>query len=73
MLIGIVGEKFSGKSTVAKIICDEYNAVELAFADPIKVICSMSYCVPLEYFYKPELKEKKDRGKIIYSLVCGFE
>lgn len=36
MIIGLSGLKGSGKSTVAKILCDKHGFIELAFADPLK-------------------------------------
>lgn len=58
MLIGLAGKKGSGKSTISKIICDKHNAIELAFADRLKEICSIVYNVPIDYFYNPKLKNK---------------
>lgn len=39
MVIGIVAKKFSGKSTVADILCKELNAMKLAFGTPVKEEC----------------------------------
>lgn len=36
MIIGLSGLKYSGKSTVAKILCEKYNFIEYSFADPLK-------------------------------------
>ena len=57
-LIGITGKKFSGKSTLAAMICEEYKAVELAFANPLKEICAKAFSVPLVFFHDAGLKEK---------------
>lgn len=35
-IIGLSGLKGSGKSTVAKILCEKHNFIEFAFADPLK-------------------------------------
>jgi len=39
MLIGLSGLSHSGKSTVAAMLVEEFNFVEISFADPIKRIC----------------------------------
>jgi len=39
VLIGLVGSKYSGKSTVASHLVTHYNFVELAFATPLKSVC----------------------------------
>jgi hypothetical protein len=36
MIIGLVGKKESGKSTVAKYLVDNHNFIQLAFATPLK-------------------------------------
>ncbi len=36
MIIGLSGLKSSGKSTVAKYLCEKYNFIEFSFAAPIK-------------------------------------
>jgi hypothetical protein len=36
MIIGLSGLKGSGKSTVARMLCEKYGFMELAFADPLK-------------------------------------
>lgn len=59
MIIGLTGYKSSGKSLCANYLCEKYNAHELAFADPLKKICSELYNVPLDNFYDAKLKEVK--------------
>ena len=45
MLIGITGQKFSGKSTVAKMLSDMLNYRVVSFADKLKdVTCVLSGC-----------------------------
>jgi dephospho-CoA kinase len=38
MLVGIVGKKGSGKTSIAKILCEEFSYLELSFAQPLKEI-----------------------------------
>lgn len=61
-LFGITGKKFSGKSTLASMICMEDGAIEKAFANSLKEICSILYSVSINHFHDPLLKEKKLEG-----------
>ena len=58
IVIGLTGYKSSGKSLCAGYLCEKYNAHELAFANPLKKICSELYHVPLDNFYDVKLKEQ---------------
>jgi len=40
MIIGLTGKKQSGKSTVARILCENFNFVEFSFAGPMRVMLS---------------------------------
>lgn len=55
-IIGIRGKKGSGKSTVADIL-NSNGFKELAFAEPLKDLCSWWFNIPLISFYEPMLKE----------------
>ena len=39
MIIGLSGAINTGKDTVAAILCEEYNFLNVAFADPLKDFC----------------------------------
>lgn len=43
MIIGIIGQKRSGKDTVANILTKDYGFSKYAFADPIKEICKIIF------------------------------
>jgi len=62
MIVGFSGAKYAGKSASAKILREEYKAVELAFAAPLKEICTILFDLPIVYFTDPILKEKNVEG-----------
>lgn len=68
-VIGLVGVKTSGKSTVANIIKDiiEENVVEFALADKLKNICSEVFNIPRDNFDKQDLKEVLFESKKILT------
>lgn len=43
MIIGILGAKNSGKNTVANYLISNYNFTKIAYADPVKDICSILF------------------------------
>ena len=43
MIIGLTGPKGSGKTTVAKYLCSQYNFVPLSFSTKIKQVAKMIY------------------------------
>lgn len=49
MIIGIIGNKRSGKDTIADILVKEYSFSKYAFADPIKEICKTAFFWDDEY------------------------
>ncbi len=49
-LVGIVGRAGSGKSTVARILQEEFGVVPLALADPLKLLCLKAF---------PEISERQ--------------
>ena len=55
MIIGIIGNKRSGKDTVADILVKEYGFTKYAFADPIKEICKTTF------FWDNERIDGKDK------------
>jgi energy-coupling factor transporter ATP-binding protein EcfA2 len=60
MVIGLVGVKTSGKSTVATIIKNilkHEQVTEAALADKLKNVCSIVFNIPRNYFDDQKLKE----------------
>jgi hypothetical protein len=57
MIIGLTGNKYHGKDTVADIIIKEKNYERLSFASPIKQTLNTILCLPNEYTCDPKLKE----------------
>lgn len=43
MIIGIMGQKFNGKDTIADYICKTYHFKKLAFATVLKSVCTLIY------------------------------
>ena len=56
-LIGFAGRKRSGKTTLAKYLKNEENAIIITIADFLKYLC----CDLMDMSYE-ELNEKKDNG-----------
>lgn len=57
MILGFCGRKRSGKTTLAKFMQEEYNAIIITIADYLKNLC----CDLINCTYE-ELNEKKDNG-----------
>jgi len=59
-IIGINGNKFHGKDTVAGLISkfSTKTVVRLSFAEPIKKALSLIHVIPYSYFENSDLKEK---------------
>ncbi|AYV86009.1 MAG: putative deoxynucleoside monophosphate kinase [Solivirus sp.] len=59
MLIGLAGQRNSGKSTFANHCVEKHGFVELAFATAVKKICNIVYGFPLEMLAgnTPETRE----------------
>ena len=62
-LIGIIGKKSSGKTTLGNRIAILLGGVEYAFADPLKSVCSIVYDLDHEQLYgeKKEVIELQTR------------
>ena len=59
MLIGITGQKFAGKSTVANMLSSMLNYEVDSFARPLKeIVCALSGCT-MEQLEDYDFKEKK--------------
>jgi hypothetical protein len=56
MIIGLMGQKGSGKTTVAKFIEDMYEAERLAYADPLKKVCKEVFVLSDNQLYNQEFK-----------------
>jgi len=57
MLLGISGVKRSGKDSVADVLVKDFGFKKIALADPLKEVCSEVFKIPLQFFYKDELKD----------------
>ena len=51
MIIGVCGNKFSGKDTIANYLVDNYKYKRYAFADPLKDICRILFEFNEEQLY----------------------
>lgn len=56
-LIGLIGSKESGKTTVANYLQKKYDAKVVALADKLKQVCSKVFEIPLSHFDLQEFKE----------------
>ncbi len=63
VLVGIIGKKGAGKSTIADFLEDEYNFVEYAFANPLKDICRI-----LGAPYKSVYGTQQEKEEVVESL-----
>jgi hypothetical protein len=59
MIIGLAGEKFSGKSLVASFFVKYEQFVEVAFADPLKEMLIKITGLEPKYFHDQDFKEKE--------------
>lgn len=59
-LIGLVGMKQVGKSTIGNHLQKQYGFKALSFADPLKRICSETFHIPPENFELTVTKELPD-------------
>ncbi len=58
IIIGLCGRAGSGKSTAAKILCQDFGYTELSFAEPIKyAIASMLGVGHPDQLFAPEVKD----------------
>lgn len=58
MLIGLCGEKGSGKDTVTRYLVSDYGFVQESLAAPMKKALAAMFDVPLDVFDDPKRKEK---------------
>ena len=65
-IIGFAGRKRSGKTTLAKYLKNEENAVIITIADFLKYLC----CELMNMSYE-ELNEKKDNGYVFDIVPIG--
>jgi hypothetical protein len=56
-LIGLAGRAGTGKSTIARLLCEQHAFVEVAFADPIKRALAAMLDLPSAYFHDPFTKD----------------
>lgn len=59
MIIGLIGKKQSGKSTIAKYLVENYDFIELSFAHYLKEACKILFNWD-ENDYSTDNKEKVD-------------
>ena len=57
-LIGVIGKKNSGKSTIASILVEKFGFKEFSFADPLKQILETLFFLDPQYLQDPHLKEQ---------------
>ena len=56
-LIGLSGRAGTGKSTIARLLCEQHAFVEIALADPIKRALAAMLDLPRAYLDDPATKE----------------
>lgn len=64
MIIGLVGAKGSGKSTVANYLVNKYNFTELTFAQALKDVCHILSGIPLHILDPKTNEDRKLRETI---------
>lgn len=57
-IVGIVGKKNAGKSTVASLLVQKYDYHEFAFADPLKKILEVLFFLEPQHLHDPNAKEQ---------------
>jgi hypothetical protein len=60
LVIGVAGVAGAGKDTVAMHLSQNHSFSRLAFADPLKEVCSALYGIPLAKFHDRSEKEVVD-------------
>jgi hypothetical protein len=58
VVIGIGGEKYSGKDTIADFFVERFDFTKISFADPLRDICSKASGIPVEEFLNEALKDE---------------
>ncbi|MCH9715580.1 MAG: AAA family ATPase [Gammaproteobacteria bacterium] len=70
VIIGLCGAAGSGKSEVAKYLCEHHGFEELAFATPLKKACSALFDIDLSRFNDQEQKQVMDpRWKVTPRMI----
>jgi len=54
MIVGLLGNKRSGKDTAADYLCENHNFVKYSFADPLKKACQEIFVLSDEQLYGTE-------------------
>jgi hypothetical protein len=60
VLIGLIGQKQTGKDTFADYLVKTRGFKKLAFAEPVKQVCQILFHLEPEQVYDPRLKEVVD-------------
>ena len=60
VIIGLIGQRGSGKSTVAQHLCNTYGFKEYAFGSAVKQICQDLFCLTPDQLEDRTLKEAID-------------
>ena len=60
MIVGIIGNKFVGKTTVANYLVSKHNFIEKPFSECVKTICKTLFYLSDEQLHDPILKETPD-------------
>lgn len=58
IVIGLAGERGSGRASVANHLVDAHGFTRMTFEDPLRMAASILYNVPLHYFTDLELSRK---------------
>ena len=56
-LIGLAGRAGTGKSTIARLLCEQHAFVEITLAEPIKRALAAMLDLPSAYFHDPSTKD----------------
>lgn len=59
VVVGLAGERGSGRATLADHLVDTYHFTRMSFEDPLRVATSVLYNIPLHYFSDEELFRKR--------------
>lgn len=60
MIIGIIGNKNSGKDTIGEYLCEKFGYTRYAFGDPVKQVCKTIFSLSDEQLNDRKLKEEID-------------
>ena len=59
VVVGLAGERGSGRGTLADHLVDTYHFTRMSFEDPLRVATSVLYNIPLHYFSHDELFRRR--------------